>query len=204
MADRKRPRPGTITAVMWTQHLTAVSVILAALGFLIVKETVRTEAERQILNHPGLRSDSDVVASEIGWIIRASFEAMAGFYVILALIYVALGLLNRRDDRTGRVLTWYLAGFGLFCCTPASLLSRLTAIGTGRSLIPKDQGGLDYRGEADELVREATPVWVTALDWLSVLMLTGGSLLILVLLILRVANEHSRKNGFGVPPESPR
>lgn len=66
-------------------------------------------------------------------------------------------------------------------------------IGTGRSLIPKDQGGLDYRGEADELVREATPAWVTALDWLSVLLLTAGSLLFLVLLILRAARPASTR-----------
>lgn len=201
MADRPQPRSRTITAVMWTQYVTAASVVLTAVGLLIVGDSVRTEAVRQIGNHPELQTDAGVVIGEIDWVVQASFGVMAVFYLIVAAFYVTLALLNRKDGETGRILTWYLAGAGILCCAPGSLIARLTDYGAGRSMIPQDSGGLDYRSEANDFVLESTPALVTALDWLSVLLLTGGSLLILILLTIRAAKERFRRNESLMPPE---
>ncbi|GAB4005985.1 hypothetical protein GCM10029992_55400 [Glycomyces albus] len=200
MAEQPPSRARTITAVMWTQHLTAASVLLAAIGFLVVKETVHGEAEKLIQDHP----DAPVVSGEIDWAVMASFDAMAVFYVVVAALYATLALLNRKGGETGRILSWYLSGFVLACCLPASLIGRLTEFGAGRSVIPQDYGGLDYRDLANDLVLRATPDWVTALDWLSVLMLTGGSLLILILLAFRAATERGRTRASTAPSEPSR
>jgi hypothetical protein len=185
------PRPGAVAAVVWTQALTAVVLVLTAVGFLVVKETVRGEAER--LMHHDITGDFEIASGEIDWVVQGSFTMMAGFYVMLAAGYALLAVFNSRGAPTARLLTFIMSGAALGCCMPASLFTRLNDdFFAHRSLLPQDSGGMDYSDAANEWIVAATPQWVTLLDWLAVLLLVGGAFMLIVLLNLPAAKRYFR------------
>lgn len=167
------------TVIVWMRFLTAASLVLAAVAFLASEGAVRREVERQIQRDPGLREDAYYVLHQTDWVFTISFGAVAVVYLCLAVLYAVIGVFNR--STTARVTGWFLAWLGLLCCGPVSILARLIEFGTGRTLVPQDTGGRDYSAEANQMIDAATPVLVTVLDWFSVLMITAGSLLILIL-----------------------
>jgi hypothetical protein len=176
-----RQRPWQVTAVVWTQYLTAVALVLAAVGLLAVQASVQVEAER--LMHRDLTGDFGLAASEIDWAVQGSFGSVAVFYLILAAAYVVMAALNAKGIEAGRILSWVMSGFALACVFPAGLFTRVNHdFFAHRSLLPQDSGGMDYSNNANEWIIEATPGWVTALDWIAVLMVFGCALHIIELL----------------------
>jgi hypothetical protein len=185
------PRPGAVTAVVWTQCLTAVVLVVTAVGFLVVKETVRGEAER--IMHHELSGDFEIASGEIDWAVQGSFSMMAAFYVLLAACYALIAVFTSRGAATARFLTFIMSGTALGCCLPASVFTRLNdEFFAHRSFLPQDRGGMDYSNEANEWVVAATPQWMTILDWLSVVLMVGGAFALITLLNLPAAKHYFR------------
>ncbi|MFG3343296.1 hypothetical protein [Glycomyces sp. NPDC048151] len=190
------PRPAAVAAVVWIQCVTAVVLVVSAVGFLVVKGTVRGEAER--LMHHDITGDFEIASGEIAWAIEGSFTQAAVFHVVLAAVFAVLAALNAQGAGAARVLTFVMSGVVLGCCLPVGVFTRTNDdFFAHRSLLPQDSGGAEYSNEANEWITAATPQWVTALDWISVLLMAGGALAFLSLLNVPAAKRYFRDQRTG-------
>ncbi|THV43623.1 hypothetical protein [Glycomyces buryatensis] len=190
-----RTRPGVVTAVVWTQFITAAALILTGIGFFAVKGAVQDELVDAIQSDPELAGAS---TDMVDGIITATFVILAGVYIVGAVFYIVLGLLNNKGKRPARILSWVQSGIALACCGLGGLIGKLS--GGGTTSFTYEANGDDYSDELNDAVLEATPAWVTALDWISVLLFTIGSLVIIILLAVPAANEFFRKDEPGMMP----
>jgi hypothetical protein len=116
-----------------------------------------------------------------------TFALIAGVYVVMAIFYVVLALLVNKGKRPARILSWILSGIGLLCCGIGGLVGQLGAMTT-------TVNGQEYEDEATQAIEDATPVWVNAVDWITLIVLIVGSLLIIILLAVPASNEFFRKD----------
>lgn len=187
-----RVRPGAVTAVVWTQFLTAALLIVTGIGLFSVQSAVQDIVVDEIRNDPAF-DGSGITADDIGAIVTVTFAVIAGIYVVFAIFYVVLGLLNNRGARPARILSWILSGIALACCGIGGLINR-----AGTAMNPA-VNETEYQDEMTRAIEEATPGWVSALDWITLIAFIGGSLLIIILLAVPAANEFFRKDDVAGP-----
>jgi MFS family permease len=180
-----KTRPGSVTAVVWTQILTAVMLVASGIAMFSVMSSVEDTVTEQLLNDPEL-ADSGLTADNVSQLMTVTFALIAGVYVVMAIFYVILALLVNKGKRPARILSWILSGISLLCCGIGGLVGQLGSMTTSVN-------GQEYQDEATQAVEEATPGWVTAIDWITLILLIVGSLVIIIMLAVPASNEFFRK-----------
>jgi hypothetical protein len=182
-----KTRPTVVTAAVWIQFATAALLIVSALASLTTVDAVVDATMRAMESDPSL-ADAGTDISTFEDFIRIGAYVGVAAYVVFAVFYVVLGLLNNRGNRPGRVLSWILSGIALFCCGLGQL------IGLGMQGMTAGSGSEQYNDEMMQAIEEATPMWATVLEWVALFMLIAGSLAIIILLAMPAANEFFRKD----------
>lgn len=178
-----RPRPSSVTTVVWIQFVTAAVLVATAISLFSVQGAVRDAMDEEIRRDPEL---SGVDSEMIDGIITISFVVIAGIYIVFAVFYVVLGLLNNQGKRPARILSWILSGIGLLCCGLGGLIGQ---IGTAVYSV----NDTEFNDEVTQAAEDATPLWVTTLEWISIFLFVVGSLLIVILLAVPSSNDFFRK-----------
>ncbi|GAB3236145.1 hypothetical protein GCM10027447_34270 [Glycomyces halotolerans] len=174
-----------MTVAVWTQFLTAAVIVLTAIGMFAVQGAVEDEIASQLANDPAFEG-SGITADDASTLVTVTFAAVAVVYIIFAAFYVVLGLLNNRGNRPARILSWILSGIALACCGFGGLIGQV-----GSTTLTVNE--TEYEDQMTQAVEEATPMWVTTLEWISLLLFIVGSLLIIILLALPASNDFFRK-----------
>jgi len=187
-----RTRPGSVAAVVWTQFLTAALLVVTAIAMFVAQSAVKDVTLEEVRNDPSFEG-SGVTADDVGTFITITFAVVAGVYLLFAIFYVILGLLNSKGKRAARVLSWILSGIALLCCGIGGLIGQVGSA-------TYSMNGTEYQDEMTQAIEDATPGWVAALDWITLLAFIVGSLLIIILLAVPASNEFFRKEE---PPVGP-
>jgi hypothetical protein len=182
-----RTRPTVVTAAVWIQFATAAVLIASAIASLTTVDVVVEATMRALESDPSL-SDAGTDMSTFEDFIRIGAYVGVAVYVVFAVFYVVLGLLNNRGNRPGRVLSWVLSGIALFCCGLGQL------IGLGMQGMTTGSGSEQYNDEMMQAIEDATPMWAAVLNWVSLFMFIAGSLAVIILLAMPAANEFFRKD----------
>lgn len=181
-----RTRPGSVTAVVWTQILTAALLVISGIALFATMSSVEDTVTQELMNDPEL-ADSGLTVDNLSSIMTFTFALIAGVYVVMAVFYVVLALLVNKGKRPARILSWILSGIGLLCCGIGGIIGQLGSMTTSVN-------GQEYEDEATQAIEEATPAWVNAVDWITLIVLIVGSLLIIILLAVPASNEFFRKD----------
>ncbi|WP_205326256.1 DUF2127 domain-containing protein [Glycomyces sp. YM15] len=187
-----KTRPGSVTVVVWTQILTAVMLVASGIAMFSVMSAVEDTVTEQLLSDPEL-ADSGLTADNVSSLMTFTFALIAGVYVVMAVFYLVLALLVNKGKRPARILSWILSGIGLLCCGIGGLVGQLGSM-------TANVNGQEYQDEATQAIEDATPAWVTAIDWITLILLIVGSLVIIILLAVPASNEFFRKDE---PPMGP-
>ncbi|THV31452.1 hypothetical protein [Glycomyces paridis] len=205
LPEGPRTRPTVVSAVVWTQFLTAAVLVASGIASLSVVGVTVRESMKALEGDPSL-TGTDL--SGIEDIIRFGAYIGVAAYVVFAVFYLVLGLLVNRGNRPGRILSWILSGIALACCG----LGQLIGFAGGAMTAGQDQ---ELNDEMTRAIEEATPMWATALNWVALFLFIVGSLVVIVLLATPAANEFFRKNEsvagpypygqqpYGQPPQPP-
>ncbi|MBO3733467.1 hypothetical protein [Glycomyces niveus] len=188
-----KTKPWSVTAVVWTQILTAVLLVASGIAMFSVMSSVEDAVTEQLLSDPEL-ADSGLTPDNIGSLMTFTFALVAGVYVVFAVFYVIMALLVNKGNRAGRILSWILSGIGLLCCGIGGLIGQVS------SSMTANVNGQEYQDEATQAIEDATPAWVNAIDWATLIVLIVGSLVIIILLAVPASNEFFRKEE---PPMGP-
>lgn len=188
-----KTKPMTVTVVVWTQILTAVLLVASGIAMFSVMSSVEDAVTEQLLSDPEL-ADSGLTPDNVGSLMTVTFALVAGVYIVFAVFYAVLALLVNKGSRAGRILSWILSGIGLLCCGVGGLIGQLS------SSMTANVNGQEYQDEATQAIEDATPAWVTAIDWATLIVLIVGSLVIIILLAMPASNEFFRKDE---PPMGP-
>jgi hypothetical protein len=180
-----KTRPAVVTAVVWTQIITAVLLVASGIAMFSVMSSVEDTVKDQLLSDPDL-AKSGLTDDNVSSLITFTFALIAGVYVVMAIFYVVLALLVNKGNRAGRILSWVLSGIGLLCCGIGGLIGQVGSM-------TANVNGQEYQDEATQAIEDATPTWVTAIDWATLIVLIVGSLLIIILLAVPAANDFFRK-----------
>lgn len=180
-----KTRPGSVAAVVWTQILTAVLLVASGIALFSVMSSVEDTVTKQLLEDPEL-ADSGLTADNVSSLMTFTFALIAGVYVVMAIFYIILAMLVNKGKRPARILSWILSGIGLLCCGIGGIVGQLGSMTT-------NVNGQEYQDEATQAIEDATPGWVNAIDWATLIVLIVGSLLIIILLAVPASNEFFRK-----------
>jgi MFS family permease len=187
-----KTKPGSVTAVVWTQFLTAALLLVTAIAMFAVQSSVKDIVSDELLNDPAM-SDAGLTADDIGTLMTVTFAAVAGIYILFAIFYLILGLLVNKGNRAGRIMSWILSGIGLACCGIGGLIGQVGSMTT-------TVNGQEYEDEMTQAIEDATPGWVAALDWITLIMFIVGSLVIIILLAVPASNAFFRKEDAPMGP----
>jgi hypothetical protein len=177
---------------VWTQILTAVMLVASGIAMFSVMSAVEDTVTEQLLSDPEL-ADSGLTADNLSSLMTLTFTLIAGVYVVMAVFYLILALLVNKGKRPARILSWILSGIGLLCCGIGGLIGQVGSM-------TANVNGQEYQDEATQAIEDATPAWVTAIDWITLILLIVGSLVIIILLAVPASNEFFRKDE---PPMGP-
>ncbi|WP_026922844.1 hypothetical protein [Glycomyces arizonensis] len=183
-----KQRPMSVTIAVWTMYLTALALIATAIGSFSVQGTVKDAVEDQVASDPAF-ADAGVTSDDIATLVSVIFVAVAAVYIVFAIFYIVLGLLDNAGKRPARILSWILAGIALACCGLGGVINQV-----GGSTATYTVNGEEYNDELTKAIEDATPTWVTALEWISLLLFIVGSLAVIILLAVPASNEFFRKD----------
>jgi len=185
-------KPGSVTAVVWTQFITAALLVVTGIAMFAVQSAVKDVVLDKVTSDPSFEG-SGVTSDDVGTLITITFALVAGVYMVFAIFYVILGIFNNKGARPARILSWILSGIALACCGIGGLIGQI-----GQTAYTVN--GTEYQDEMTKAVEDATPGWVNALDWITLLAFIVGSLIIIILLAVPASNAYFRKEE---PPAGP-
>ncbi|WP_199040489.1 hypothetical protein [Glycomyces salinus] len=195
-----KPRPGTVTLAVWIQFLTAISLVITALGGFTASGPIEEQAWEDIQSDPSFDA-SGLTRDDISTLVTVMFAGVAAIFILFAVFYLVLGLLNNKGKRPARILSWILSGLALACCGLPLLVSMV-----GSATV--NLGDTEYEDATTQAVQDATPGWMIASQWITLLLLLVGSLVIIIVLAMPPSNDFFRKEepqppypgGPGQPP----
>ncbi len=184
----KRPRSVTLAAVLQLLLATAfgISVVTALLYGPAAQQAAENEMRRQGLPPGALTGES----------LRFD-EGLAGTApaLAIALILITLAMLNLNGRRLGRLLTWIFQP--LLAIAGAILVSGQVFLAQGitKAFAQSDNQAL-HAVDVEALVKAAAaefPNWYPIESWAKLILVTLGSVLIVVLLALPTARAFFRQ-----------
>ncbi|WP_205325061.1 hypothetical protein [Glycomyces sp. YM15] len=164
-----------------TMYLTALTLFATGIGLLVMQGDI-DDAVGEELTADSSSAVADFSAGMDATIAIAQLKITAWTYLLLAALHLVLGPLDHRGKRSARILGLILAGISLGFCGIGGIALR--AFG-GMSPI-----GEPYNDRISSAVLEATPAWLTALQWISLSLLTVGSTLVVILLAVQNSRNH--------------
>ncbi|GAB3646662.1 hypothetical protein [Glycomyces tarimensis] len=180
-----KQRPMSVTVVVWTMYLTAAVLVVTAIGQFAAQGAVKDAVEEALVNDPAL-SDAGFTSQDVSALVTVSLVIGAAVYIIFAAFYAVLGLFDAKGKQPARIMSWILAGIGLACCGFGGLINQIGATTYSVS-------GEQYNDDMTQAMMDATPAWLTALQWISVVLFIVGSLVIIILLAVPSSNAYFRK-----------
>ncbi|MEU8078100.1 hypothetical protein AB0B31_21890 [Catellatospora citrea] len=178
------PRPSTVSvSALLLYVISAVLVISSAISvytFASMPEGLIEDIYRDAGMDANL-AETSATAAMIG------SYAGAGVYVLLAVLFVVLGLFVGRGKQWARITTWVLAGIGL-CCVGFGLAFQ----SVGSSFGASNTGGIDQT-EVTERLADAMPAWSTTVSTLLSVVLLLSMLAVIIMLALPPSNAYFRK-----------
>ncbi|MCD0446122.1 hypothetical protein LO763_21145 [Glycomyces sp. A-F 0318] len=187
-----KAKPTAVVAVVWTQFITAALLVITGIGMFAVQSAVKDIVLDEVMTDPSLEG-SGITVDDVSTLITVTFALVAAVYLLFAVFYIVLGILNNKGSRAARILSWILSGIALACCGIGGLIGQ---VGQATYTV----NGTEYQDEMTQAIEDATPGWVTVLDWATLLAFIVGSLVIIVLLAVPASNEFFRKDE---PPMGP-
>jgi hypothetical protein len=182
-----RTRPWTVTAAVWLQILLALFVIAQSAVTLMYSADSAHAAEAE-LEAQGF-TGSDLPEG-------TSFEGnplSVGLPVLVALFIIVLALFNAAGKRPARLITWIVQPIVLICggFTAVSVLLMATFLEMG---IEAENGPdeLDVQAVVDA-ASSAFPAWTDIVTYGAAILMTLGSIAVIILLALPSANAYFRK-----------
>jgi hypothetical protein len=188
-----KTRPAVVSAVVWTQVLIGVAVIVAGAGYFSIASGASDLLAELLAEDPSWQ-ESGYSTDQLESAVVLLFGIWAGVYVLFGIFHFILAPLVYAGKRPARILSWILAGLALLCCGPATLLNE---VGNSTQL---SSGGTELDAEMTQSILDAVPTWATVAAWVAVVLLFAGSLLVVILLAVPASNEFFRKNE---PPMGP-
>ncbi|WP_025273698.1 hypothetical protein [Haloglycomyces albus] len=187
-----KPMPGIVSAAVWIQYATAAFLVLSALAFFAVKSSVEEALQEQLPKSSDFDGMSEAKRQEvmdaIPTFMTMFFVVIAAIYIVFAVSYAILAVFNSKGKNPARILSWILSGIALLCCGLPQMLSFA---------MPDSMTGTGENAEFDQVITEEMeaqiPAWLNVIDWVSLLMLTLGSILIIIFLAMPKANDYFRK-----------
>jgi hypothetical protein len=181
-----RKRPGLVTAAAGLLFLIAVLLVVDAVVTLSTVNTVYEATKKAYAGLPNL--DQLATGTRIGGI------AFSVIYLLFAVGFVVLALLNLRGANPARIVTWVLTGLGVLCF---GCLLGLAGVGSsfGGMGSNANTNGVDVKAAARQ-VQDALPSWVQPVQLTSQVLTVLSAILVIILLALPAANAFFRK-----PPE---
>jgi hypothetical protein len=178
------PRPRTVAISSLLLYLTsALLVVSAAVGvfaFSKLDPATIEDAYKQAGAEPAMAESAPTL-------MMAAAYGTAAVTVVIAILFVVLGLFIGKGKQWARITTWVVGGIGL-CCCGLGLLSQ----GLASSLTTGKQGTLD-QAKLAELLAQQEPSWSTTVN----LVISVVQLLALVgvvtLLALPPSNAYFRR-----------
>jgi hypothetical protein len=186
--EAPKVRPTTVTAATWLLLVAAAAyVFLAVLGL----SQAGTFAEIFEEAYAGTELEG---TGEVLGLVTAIVTGV--FYLLFAVGFAVLALLDYRGKNPARIVTWVIGGIAL-CCTGVSLVFAGvdTAMGT-------DINGPDA-AELERMLEEALPAWYYPVTWATTGLTVVALLTALILLAMPSANDFFRKPRPGVAPPPP-
>lgn len=184
-SQEPKQRPMSVTIAVWIMYLTALALVATAIAQFAVQEAVKDAVQQQLESDPAL-ADTGITTGDISNLVSVLFVGIAIVYLVSAIFYVVLGILDNAGKRPARILTWILTGIALVCCGFGGLINQ---IGASTYTV----NGEEYNDELTQALEDATPAWSTALEWVTLLLLILGSLAVIILLAVPASNEFFRK-----------
>jgi hypothetical protein len=122
--------------------------------------------------------------------------AVAVIYVIVAVGFLVLGLLNLRGANAARIVTWVIAGLGVLCF---GCLASLSAAGGGMSSRSGNVEGVDTQ-RATEEINNSVPAWSRPTSLAVLVIIVLAMILVIILLALPSSNAYFRREPVAEPP----
>ncbi|GAB4056235.1 hypothetical protein [Catellatospora paridis] len=183
-APGSSPRPSTVSvSALLLYVISAVLVLSSAISvytFASMPEGLIEDIYREAGMDANL-AETSAAAAAIG------SYAGAAVYVLLAVLFVVLGLFVGRGKQWARITTWVLAGIGL-CCVGFGLAFQ----SVGSSFGTSNTGGID-QAEVTERLADAMPAWSTTVSTLLSVVLLLSMLAVIIMLALPPSNAYFRK-----------
>lgn len=189
-------RRALVLIVPLTMYLTSLSLFATAIGLLVMQGDINDAVDEGLLGHSSSAA-ADFAAGVDAMIAIFSLKVTAWLYLLLAAFHLVLGPLDYKGKRSARILGLILAISSLGCCGIGGIVMRAFA---GMSPI-----GEPYNDQISVAVLEATPTWLTALQWISLSLLIVGSMLVIILLAVQDSREqfHAEEPAHSPDPDQP-
>lgn len=177
-----RQRPGVVTAAAYILYgLAALSIFTMIISLSQLGHTVNVAKDA----YSGIANGDAVVT-----ILKVATVGGAVIYVILAALFVILGVFDSRGRQAMRITTWVITGLAVLCygcgLGAGGLQGRFN--GAGSTTAETQQ-----LRDAAQRVQDAIPSWVHATTTLFSVLGLIGSAAVIILLAVPAANEYFRK-----------
>lgn len=178
------PRPGTVTASSMLLHLTAALLVLSAAVSVFTYSALSTSEIEDIYRQGG--ADATVAETSAAVVLGAAYGG-AVITVLVAALFVVLGLSVNKGRQWARITTWVIGGIGLCCCGFGLAGQALTS-----SLTTGSQGGVDQDAITKALT-DQMPAWTTSVSIVISVVQLLSLLTVIILLALPPSNNFFRK-----------
>ncbi|GAA1635275.1 hypothetical protein ACFQY4_45185 [Catellatospora bangladeshensis] len=178
------PRPGTVTASSMLLYLTSALLVLSAALSVYTYSALSASEIEDIYRQGG--ADPSMAESSAAIVMGAAYGG-AVLTVVIAVLFVILGLFVNRGKQWARVTTWVIGGIGLCCCGFGLAGQAMTASLTGGSA-----GGIDQE-EITKRLSEQMPDWTTGVSIVITVVQLLALLAVIILLALPPSNNFFRK-----------
>jgi hypothetical protein len=175
-------RPAPILIAVSTMFLTGICLLATAIGLVLMRGDLKEGIER------GLREDSSFsdaagMAGLNAAVLTFYLMATAAIYLLSGVFQLLLAPMIYKGISAARVLGLVLAGVSLGFCGIGGIASRAMVVNFSHL-------GERYDEQLSGALLRAVPTWLASLQWLSLLLLIAGSMLVIILLAVPASKEH--------------
>lgn len=182
-----RTRPWTVTTAVWLQILLGVFLVAGSAVTLMYSADAQHAADAELEDQGFTGTDLPEGTSFEG------NQISVGVPVLIALFLIVLALFNAAGKRPARLTTWIVQPLVLICggatVVAGFMMAYFIEIGIESESGPQD---LDVQAYVDAGMA-AYPAWTAIVTYGSALLVTLGSIAVIILLALPASNAYFRK-----------
>jgi hypothetical protein len=175
--SESRRRPTAVTAASYLLYLVAALVVVSAVVSLATASKVSKAIQDAYADTTN--------GSDLASVTRVVLFGTIVVYLIVAILFVILGIYVGRGSNAMRITTWVVGGLGLLCFG-CGAISGGVSTSLNRSQTPEQR-------VAAQRVQDAIPGWAHGLSITLSIVITLLLIAIIVLLALTPSNAYFRK-----------